>query len=134
MFFFLKNKLGLNPKHTGKTILIPLRCICTSGRRKLESCMHKFHHLFKMAPDFFLNLCSRLRSRVLRKISVINDKEGNTCEVAIGNYWLQTAISPLHHCFFWLLRRIEQDCTHDQRKLLSKLVRRTITIVSSLWS
>jgi hypothetical protein len=47
---------------------------------------------------------------------------------------LQTAISPLHHCFFWLLRRIEQDCTHDQRKLLSKLVRRTITIVSSLWS
>jgi hypothetical protein len=153
MFFFLKNKLGVNPKHMGKPTksirwksyhmssksgpighalwssvlelyIMPHHlalAIYSLGGPKLETNMHYLRLLFTLIPEFFLSHLPRKRSGSLRKISVINDKEGKVREIAIGDYWSQASLKPLHNYLYKLLLRIHQDCTHNQSKIIGKL-------------
>lgn len=52
--------------------------------------------------------------RKFRKVSAIPDQEGKTREVAILDYWSQTALRGLHQYLFNVLRKIHQDCTFNQ--------------------
>lgn len=57
----------------------------------------------------------------LRRLSVIRDKEGKNREIAILDYYSQSALQPLHKYLFRLLSRIPQDCTFDHSKNLLTL-------------
>jgi hypothetical protein len=57
----------------------------------------------------------------IRKIVGIEDKEGKTRVIAIGDYWSQTALRPLHLWVFRILRRIRQDVTFDQGSFRDKV-------------
>lgn len=52
--------------------------------------------------------------RYYGKLSFIPDKGGKTRVVAIGNYWVQNTLKPLHDCLFSVLRHIAMDGTYDQ--------------------
>lgn len=71
------------------------------------------------------NLYSNLKlspfSGSIRKLALISDKEGKTREVAMGDYWSQTSLKPLHLYHFKFLKGIWQDCTFDQTKHITKL-------------
>lgn len=56
-----------------------------------------------------------------RKISPIQSQEGKTREVAILDYWSQSALRGLHQWLFRWLRRIPQDCTFDQGSFVQKI-------------
>lgn len=58
------------------------------------------------------------RLRVLRPIA---DKEGKSRVIAIGDFWSQCALLPLHKCMFRILRRIPQDMTFSQGAFVEKL-------------
>jgi len=60
-------------------------------------------------------------SGYVRRLTSIADKEGKTREVAILDYWSQTALRPLHQYLFNCLRKIPQDCTFSQGSFLEKL-------------
>lgn len=57
----------------------------------------------------------------IRKIVGIEDKEGKTRVIAIGDYWSQTVLRPLHLWIFRILRRIRQDVTFNQGSFLDKV-------------
>lgn len=77
------------------------------------------------ASSIILNLLEhftfRKKVECIRRISVLQDKEGKSREIAILDYWSQCALKPLHHYLYKWLSKIEQDCTHNQSKLLKKL-------------
>jgi hypothetical protein len=50
----------------------------------------------------------------IRKISYFPDKELKVRVIAIGDYFSQTALRPLHLFLFRILRRIPQDMTFNQ--------------------
>jgi len=52
----------------------------------------------------------------IRKLSAIKDKELKVRTIAIGDYWSQTALIPLHKYLFNVLKKIPQDCTFGQDK------------------
>lgn len=54
------------------------------------------------------------KSERIRKLSYFPDKELKTRVIAIGDYWSQTALRPLHEYLFRVLKKIPQDCTFDQ--------------------
>lgn len=56
-----------------------------------------------------------------RKLVGIEDKEGKTRVIAIGDYWSQTALRPLHLWVFRILRRIHQDVTFSQGSFVEKV-------------
>jgi len=56
------------------------------------------------------------------KLSVVYDQAGKARVVAITNWWIQVALKPLHNALFSILRRIEEDGTHDQLKPFNKLI------------
>lgn len=56
-----------------------------------------------------------------RKVSAISDQEGKTREIAILDYFSQTALRGLHKYLYRLLRRITQDCTYDQGSFKHKI-------------
>jgi hypothetical protein len=62
-----------------------------------------------------------VKGRSIRKLSWFPDKEMKTRVVAIGDYWSQCALKPLHHYLFRLLRKIPQDCTFDQGSFKDKV-------------
>jgi len=86
------------------------------GGKKLYDLMIKFQHLYQKIPQFFDYRASRKGSPISRRIAKINDKEGKTREVAIGDYYSQAALLPLHRYLMKALSRINQDCTQDQIK------------------
>lgn len=57
----------------------------------------------------------------LRRLSVLRDKEGKNREIAILDYYSQSALQPLHSVLFRVLARIPQDCTFDHGKSLDTL-------------
>jgi len=61
----------------------------------------------------------------VRKISGIKDKELKVRAIAIGDYWSQTALIPLHKYLFKVLKKIPQDCTFGQSQGPSKIADRT---------
>jgi hypothetical protein len=50
----------------------------------------------------------------LRKLSVVKDTEGKSRIIAIGDYWSQTVLKPLHIFLLEKLRGIESDVTFGQ--------------------
>lgn len=60
-------------------------------------------------------------SVTIRKIVGIEDKEGKTRVIAIGDYWSQTALRPLHVWAFRILRRLSQDVTFSQGSFVEKV-------------
>jgi len=49
-----------------------------------------------------------------RGLSYFSDKEGKTPVIAILDYWLQSALRPLHKVINSILSKIGPDCTFDQ--------------------
>lgn len=60
---------------------------------------------------------------LLRKLSVVKDKEAKSRVIAILDYWTQTSLVPLHRAVFGLLRTIREDCTFNQASFLEVLPR-----------
>jgi hypothetical protein len=58
------------------------------------------------------------------KLAVVKDVAGKARVVAITNWWIQASFKPLHDGLFGLLRRLDQDGTHDQEKPLNILISR----------
>jgi hypothetical protein len=56
-----------------------------------------------------------------RKVVTISDYGGKSREIAILDYWSQTALRPLHNYLFGVLRKIPQDCTFHQGSFYEKL-------------
>lgn len=50
----------------------------------------------------------------LRRIHCFSDSEGKTRVIAIGDYWSQTCLVPLHNCLYSILKSIPQDKTYTQ--------------------
>lgn len=61
------------------------------------------------------------KSNIFRKISYFPDKEGKVRVIAIGDYWSQCALRPLHLHVNKLLKRLITDCTFDQNHFTSYL-------------
>jgi len=45
------------------------------------------------------------------KLHFLQDKAGKTRNVAIGDYWSQMALLPLHDSLMKMLKSIKSDCT-----------------------
>lgn len=56
-----------------------------------------------------------------RKIVGISDKEGKTREIAVFDYFSQTALRPLHSFLYRVLRRIPSDMTFDQGAFVERV-------------
>jgi hypothetical protein len=59
------------------------------------------------------------------RISFISDKGGKTRVIAIGNYWIQNTLKPLHQVMFKVLRSIAMDGTYDQISQSSRVAKAT---------
>jgi hypothetical protein len=57
----------------------------------------------------------------VRKVVGIEDKEGKTRVIAIGDYWSQTALRRLHLWVFSILRKIPQDMTFSQGSFVDRV-------------
>jgi len=69
----------------------------------------------------FLSLLLPSKGQSLRKLSWFPDKELKVRVIAIGDYWSQIALKPLHHYLFRVLKKIPQDCTFDQSSFKDKV-------------
>jgi len=78
--------------------------------------MLKFSGLYQRIPQFFDCRATRKGSLTSRRLAKIVDKEGKIREVAIGDYYSQSALRPLHNFLLKQLSKINQDCTQDQIK------------------
>jgi hypothetical protein len=58
---------------------------------------------------------------VLRRISYFPDRELKVRIIAIGDYWSQTALRPLHQFLFRIMKKIPQDCTFQQGSFVQKI-------------
>jgi hypothetical protein len=57
------------------------------------------------------------------KLSLIRDKAGKTRVIAIGDYWTQSALRPIHDWLISGLKRMTTDATHNQgyaKQLITK--------------
>jgi len=52
---------------------------------------------------------------LIRKLSVIHDREGKERVIAIFDYWSQSALKPLHDNLMKVLKGFKGDCTFDQQ-------------------
>lgn len=79
----------------------------------LTNCMNVVLKATKVIPElqYLINI---VPSNNLRKLSAFPDKELKTRVIAIGDYYSQTALIPLHKFLFKILKRIPQDMTFDQ--------------------
>jgi hypothetical protein len=68
-----------------------------TGGEKLYDLMDKFSGLYKRIPQFFDSRIRRKAEPITRKLVKILDKEGKVREVAIGDYYTQAALLPLHN-------------------------------------
>jgi len=98
-----------------------LESIRVVGGDRLHNLISRFMSLYLVLPAFFDRFRTLTGARIPRRIACIQDKEGKTREVAIGDYYTQAALLPLHNFLFKHLRRITQDCTFNQTKLFRSL-------------
>jgi hypothetical protein len=70
--------------------------------------------------DKRVELCTARPGRV-RVLRGIPDKEGKTRIMAIGDFWSQAALYPIHQKLFGVLRKIPQDMTFNQNAFISRL-------------
>lgn len=74
----------------------------------------------KLVPDPVSFDIAKGKGRV-RVLRAIPDKEGKVRVMAIGDYWSQAALKPLHHKMFQILKRIPQDMTFNQGAFVARL-------------
>lgn len=58
----------------------------------------------------------------IRRISVFPDSEGKTRIIAIGDYWSQTVLRPIHDIIYAILQDIPADQTFSQAEGISALL------------
>lgn len=90
---------------------------------------HLAENLVKLAPDYMTNvlklypiakkLAADIGAKIpevikLRKLSPIQDKEGKTRIIAIGDYFSQAILRPIHEQLMAILKGITQDMTRNQ--------------------
>lgn len=56
-----------------------------------------------------------------RRITSFPDKEMKVRVIAVGDYFTQAALKPLHDYLFRVLKKIPQDCTFDQSGFWHKI-------------
>lgn len=78
-------------------------------REKLKVLTEGLERIPELWP--YLGLNTGGKTRVLRSFP---DKELKVRTIAIGDYFSQGALKPLHSYLFRVLKRIPQDCTFDQ--------------------
>lgn len=61
------------------------------------------------------------REPSFRKLSFFPDKEDKVRVIAQLDYFSQTVLRPLHKFLYKVLRKLPNDCTHDQGKFLECL-------------
>jgi len=66
-------------------------------------------------------LTEEIKFSSIRRISYFSDPDGKTRVIALGDYWSQTALKPVHDKVFSILKCIEQDQTFDQAQGLKEL-------------
>lgn len=93
-----------------------LESIKIVGGQKLYDLMLKLTSLYQRIPQFFDGRATRKGSLTSRRLSKVVDKEGKIREVAIGDYYTQAALLPLHNFLLKQLSKINQDCTQNQIK------------------
>lgn len=82
------------------------------GGKEFAECTRSLLKGWSLLPDFLKG--SKEEKAIFRKLVAFPDKEGKTREVAILDYFSQTALRPLHTFLFRILKRIRQDCTFNQ--------------------
>jgi len=65
--------------------------------------------------------CKWSDTPIARKLSLLQDYEGKTRTIGIGDYWTQTVLVPLHRHLNGILAKIKEDCTFDHSSFKSKL-------------
>jgi hypothetical protein len=60
----------------------------------------------------------RKGKKSFRRITYFPDKEDKVRVVAIGDYFSQTVLKPLHQYLFRVLKKIPQDMTFDQGRFV----------------
>jgi hypothetical protein len=96
--------------------IILLNNILLMGGPKLQS---HVTHLMKM--KWLLETLLPAKGKSFRKLSWFPDKENKVRVIAIGDYWSQTVLFPLHSYLFRVLRKIPQDCTFNQALFTEKV-------------
>nr|QXN75384.1 MAG: RNA-dependent RNA polymerase [Grapevine-associated mitovirus 9] len=92
------------------------KAIATLGGETLKDRMNKLID----NEDFFIRRGANPSERI-RKLSYFPDKENKVRVIAVGDYWSQTALRPLHNYLYSVLRKIPQDQTFDQGAGLKEL-------------
>lgn len=91
------------------------------GGQEISERIDTIFNGIKLIPTWLLPPSKHL----FRKLEAFPDKELKMRIIAVGDYWSQTVLKPLHHYLFRVLKKIPQDCTFDQGKskllLLNKL-------------
>jgi len=68
--------------------------------------------------------CGGSRKLVLGKLSVVYNQAGKARVVASTNWWMQSALKPLHESIFRALRKLPTDGTEDQIGAFNKFLTR----------
>lgn len=82
---------------------------------KMNTC---YHHLTELSEIMGQPLTGR---KSFRKLIAIPDSEGKTRLIAVGDYWSQTCLKPLHGYLNSVLKSIPQDQTFNQGEGLKEL-------------
>lgn len=83
------------------------------GGSELEAYVARL--LEELPPNLKSGYVKPSRKGEMRHISVIKDVEGKSRVIAIGDYWSQSALKPIHDSMKAILKRLETDCTFNQR-------------------
>jgi len=86
----------------------------TALDQKNTSLLDDLVSLFNLKPR-------KAKEGIIRKISYFADKEGKTRVIAIGDYFSQTVLKPLHTYLYNALKKIPQDCTFDQGRFKERM-------------
>lgn len=72
-----------------------------------------------LADNSSINLNELLKEEVLSgKITQLEEKSGKIRSIAIGDYFSQTALKPIHATVFSVLKKIPNDCTFEQLRMV----------------
>lgn len=93
-----------------------LKSLSIIGGPKLENSLT----LLKKYLDIFKDILP-IQGSAYRKVTHFPDKEDKVRVIAILDYFSQTALKPLHHYLYKILKSIPQDCTFDQAAFEKKI-------------
>lgn len=87
--------------------------------------------LHRVRPDITGNLDKAILTTTKGRIAFIADGV-KTRTIAIGNYWIQDALKPLHRAVYKILRKIPTDGTYDQTSQFERV--RMNSSICGVWS